>query len=224
MALTLTNLGTATATSTPAQTFNRTLVPADNSVVYYCVHARHSSLPGTPTASDTSGATWTNVANRGSGVIRTVIFRAKFSGTSPGSLTVTVDWGASVNTCAQGAIEALGANLTTPEVGSAVTGTGTSTGPNVGTLSALAAGGNGRILVVGHARGTADQTPEAGWTERFDVAAGGGAMGMCAAVLVGEDTTPTYTLGSSVAWNALAIEVAEAVAAAPDPFVTVQFR
>ena len=212
MALTLANLGTATASTATQQTFSRTVTPSDDSVVYYCVSARAGSTPGTPTASDTSGATWSVVGNRAQSPMRTVVFRAKFSGTSPGSITVTVDWGANVSACSQGLIQATGADLTTPEAVAATTLSGTSTGPNVGTLSGLVSANNGRLIVVGHARGTADATPEGGWTERFDVATATTASGICAATLTGsDDTTPTYTLGSSVVWMAIAIEVSAAV-------------
>jgi hypothetical protein len=207
-------LGTANASNTDAQTYTRVVTPADNAVLFVVATARAGTTPGSATISDTAGLTWTPVADVPNNVLRTMVWRASVVGTSPGSITITVDWGATVDGCSRGVIECLGADLSSPVVGTAATNTGTSTGPNVGTLSALASAGNARLLFVGHARAAANQTEEAGWTELCDVANTTPPQGLAAYALTGsDDTTPTCTLGGSAIWMAIAIEVAVSASA-----------
>lgn len=226
MTIAIAALGTAFASDTDAQTYQRTFTPADSSVVFLQTTARAASAPGSPTIADTAGLTWVSVANVTFNVLRTRLWYAIVSGTSPGSLTATVDWRATVQGCSMGMVSVTGGSLGAPLVGSAATNTGTSTTPGVGTVSALAQAGNARLLFTSAARSAGGFSPEASssWSELWDVGGVTPVQGQAAYSLVGsDDTTPTSVITSSVAWAAIAVELALA-SSPPDPFVTVQFR
>lgn len=226
MTLAIAKLGTENASDTDAQTYTRTFTPADSSVVFLQTTARAAAAPAAPSISDTAGLTWVSCISQSYNVLRHRVWYAIVAGASPGSLVATVDWGATVQGCSMGMVSITGGNLVTPLVGSAVTGTGTSTTPGVGSVSALSNAANARLLFVSAARSTGGFSPEASssWSELYDVGGVTPVQGQAAYVLNGsDDTTPTSVITSSVAWAAGAVELAIA-ATAPDPFVTVQFR
>lgn len=209
MALSISLLGTANASDTDATAYTRVVTPVDNSLLLAIAVGRHSTSVAAPTVTDTGGLTWTN---RGSmiinGTTRITVDSAPVT-TSPGSDTVTWTYATTILGCSRAVLSVTGHNTSSPFVGSAVTKTATSTGPNAGTVASLTDANNGQLLIVGHHRATADATAEAGWSELCDVAGATPAEGLAVySKIASGDTTPTATLGSSVIWGTIYLELA----------------
>lgn len=211
MSLAIALLGTANASDTDAQTYTRVVTPVDNSLLVACAVGRNGSSYGGPSVSDSGGLTWTQRVMLGinGNATRISIHTAPVT-TSPGSDTITWDHGTTILGSSRAVLSVTGHNVSAPFVGSAVTTSATSTGPNAGTVASLTNASNGQLLIVGHHRATADATAEAGWTELCDVAGATPAEGLAVySKIASGDTTPTATLGSSVIWGTIYLEVAD---------------
>lgn len=208
-------LGTPLASDADSPTYQRIVTPPDDCVVIVHAVGRASSTPANPTISDSSGLTWITIGTDTSSPSKQRVWLAKVVGTSPGSITITVDWGTSIDGCCMAVFRDTGVNLTSPAVAGSVLGaTGTGTTPAPGTVPSLANPNNAQILVVGHRRNASDASVESGWTELYDVNGSSPVNGACAYYrIASEDTTPTCTLGGSADWMARAFELAIAVAA-----------
>lgn len=214
-------LGTPTVLGTNVQGAGQTtqtsaFTPTANTVIWAHFHGVDGTAPSIPTISDSATLTWTAVfAGNFNSSNRNWIGWA-LTGSSPGSMTVTADWGASITGSCGEVFEITGADTTTPVVsGSTLSAAGSGTTPAPGTVPGITAG---NIQLLFASTRAASSTPEGGgaWTELYDIAATAGAAQAACYYSTAGDTTPTCTIASA-AWRASALEVAAAAAAAGQP-------
>lgn len=201
---------------------SKAFTPAANACLFAHFHGLNTTggaSPGVPTISDSAGLTWkTWFSGNFNSSNRQIVATAQV-GASPASMTVSANWGSATSYGFVAISQTTGHNSTfTFASGSTVQTTGTSTTPNVGTVSALTSTGDLQVLFVA-SRG-ASATPEAGWTEMYDAVIPGVNI-QTAAFMVATpgDTTPTATLNASVVWRAIHFEVYEDLSASGDGVV-----
>lgn len=224
MALNLTELTTG-GTTTPSGSVNTAVVsPAANRAQYLTVHGSvaGATAPSIPTVTG-CGLTWVQVATTTNtdGVSftqRLTLFRAM--GASPTSGAITIAHGALVpdDFIAWTLQEATDADTSGTNGSGSVVQSATNTGSSTtasATLAAFGNAGNGAYIVVGTVGAGTSLTPEAGYTG-FTQASHNASITR-AAWKVGQDLSPSETLGATAAWMAIALEVKQVVATAGRP-------
>jgi hypothetical protein len=191
--------------------------PVSGQVCYVFVSNRKTTAAEVITSLTGTGGfntTWTQIhedQTGGSNLSRGALFRGVCSSGTAGTLTAT--FAANQAQCSILMYTASGVDQATSEgVVQAVENSGSTGGALSVSLSAFGNVNNATFLF-GVARGTPTGfAAESGsWASQFT----GGINGSAAAVLIGNDTTPTGTLTSGVNWYAVAIEVKASTGTTP---------
>lgn len=206
-------VGNSSATDANSYT-TASITPTANTLILVWITSQLLAGPAAPTLSGNS-LTYVQVNSRVQGTQRTTLFRAM--GATPSAGAITIDFtGVTQSRCAWsvvefGNVDTGGTHGSAAVVQSAVDSNAGATSLTV-TLAAFGSANNATASGGMH-RTTEATTPGAGFTEIHDVTIAAESHGMASEWRVDNDTTADMSWTTSSACSAVAVEIAEAVAA-----------
>lgn len=211
MAISATGLTSGGSATDAASYATSSISPSASRLVLAVVVNTHGSNATLPTISGGGMTTWTQVSTvQFNGTLRRItVFRALQ--TSPGSGTLTIDFGGTTQIrCNWSVVQFTGIQTTGTNGADAIVQAVTNTGsgnPGSVTLAAFATAENATFGAIGSSI-TGNITPGTGFTEIHDPgSAGGENQNVQTQFRNDNDTSVDWTPGASSAWGAIGIEI-----------------